>query len=129
MASKKKSTISKTILGLLIGLPSLISLVTKIITLIGLEARLAGRSLMSIIILSIIFALLITTTWSCLLIILFLYLIALTWTPLQALIIILSLNLILLIFVASSIAKFKKKLLFPETRRRVKHARRVYEDL
>ncbi len=129
MASKKKPTLSRAILSLLIGMPSLIALVAKIISLIGIEARLAGRSLMSIIILSLTFALLITTTWSCLLIMLFLYLVSLTWSAQQALLIILSLNILLLIIIALSIAKFKKKLLFPETRRRIKHARRVYEDL
>lgn len=127
--AKKKLTLSKSILGLLIGIPTLFNLVSKTIKLIGLEANLASKSLISIIILSVIMALLCTTTWICIMLLIFFYLISLTWTTMEALLIIILLNVILLIIVSFSIVQFKKKLLFPETRRRIRHARKVYEDL
>lgn len=127
--AKKKLTLSKSILGLLIGIPTLFNLVAKIFNLIGLEARLAGKSLVSIIILSVMVVLLFTTTWICVMLLIFFYLLSLSWTIMESLFIIMTLNLILLIIVAFSINKFKKRLLFPETRRRIRHARKVYEDL
>lgn len=129
MAGKKKPILSKAILSLLIGVPTLFSLVGKIVTLIGLEARLAGRSLISIIILSVMFAILLTSTWLCVLAMLFFYLTSLQWTAQLSLLILVLLNIILLIIITLVISKFKRKLLFPHTRRRLNHARQVYKDL
>lgn len=127
--SKKKLPLSKTLLGLLIGVPTLFSLVGKIINLIGLEARLAGKSLISIIILSVMLALLFTTTWICIMMMIFFYCISLSWSTIESLFIIMMLNIILIVIVSFGVGRFKKKLLFPETRRRIRHARQAYKDL
>jgi hypothetical protein len=120
MAQKRKSTFSKTLLSLLIGVPSVLSLIGNLCGLIGHEARLASKSLVVIIALGVVSALICTSIWLCLLALLFFYFVSLQWSPQFSLLVIILLNIILLLIMFLCIKKYKTKLLFPETRKRLK---------
>lgn len=115
MANKRKPGFSKAILNLIVLVPTLFSLISKIVTLAGLEARLAGKSAVTIMILSVCFGMVLTTTWLCVLSLLFLYLITImNWSA--ALLVIIAINLFLLLVMAMVMLKMKNNLLFPVIR-------------
>lgn len=129
MAKKKKPTLSRAILSLMVGIPALLSLTGRIKSLIGFEARLAGRSLVGIMILTIVYALLLSSSWLCVLAMLFVYLTSLLWSIQIILLTLLGINLIMLIIVGCIIRNYKKRLIFPETRHLLHDACKIYEDL
>ena len=129
MTKRKKPTLGKALINLVIGVPTLLSLMGRIGSLIGLEARLAGKSLVSIIVLAFLSALLLTSTWLCVLGMLFVYLTSLHWSTQLILLTLLGFNLILLIIVCRMMTKYKKRLLFPKTRHLLDEVRGIYEEL
>ncbi|MHB1949224.1 MAG: hypothetical protein ACYCQI_14040 [Gammaproteobacteria bacterium] len=115
MAMKKKHSVIRTISTLFFMVPTIFNFVTNLCGLISSEARLAGRSIVMILILAVFLASLLTTTWLCLVAMLFVYLIThLSW--MASLGVILGLNLLLVLMVGLLIARAKKNLTFPETR-------------
>lgn len=127
MATKKRSGITRFIRNIFFLVPSLFSLITNMIRLIGYEAQLAGRSLIIIVVLCIFLATLLTSTWLCLLSMLFVYLISYL-NLIVSLGIIFLLNLFLMLVVGIILARTKKNLLFPETRRQFSHLSQFYEE-
>ena len=85
MTHKKKLTISKAILKIIMLVPTLFSVFNNIRVLVGWEARRAGKSIAILLLLSILAGSIITTIWLCLLAMLFLYFISLHWSEIQAL--------------------------------------------
>src|SRR5580698_3209762 len=104
MTKRKKPTLGKALINLVIGIPTLLSLIGKIGSLIGFEIRLASKSLISIIILALLSALLLTSSWLCVLAMLFVYLTSLHWSTQCILLALFGLNLILLLIVLCIIA-------------------------
>lgn len=129
MTKRKKPTLGRALINLVIGVPTLLSLTGRIGSLIGFEARLASQSLVGIIMLAIFSALLLTSAWLCLLAMLFVYLSSLHWSPLLVLLALFGLNLILLLIVCRRMTKYKKRLLFPKTRDLLDEVRGIYEEL
>lgn len=130
MAHKKKSTstVSKTILSLVVLIPTLFSLVRKTVALIGFEARLAGRSVVIISVLSLFVVILLSSTWLGMLAMLFFYLTSLQWSLQQSMLLIIAANILMLVIVWLVIVKVKKNLSFPETRRQLRGVKRLRED-
>lgn len=121
MAQKKKDRLSHIkgglahILDMALIVPRIFSYIGNLKTLVKLEARLAGRSLAIIIMLSLVAASLLTIIWICVLSLLFLYFVSLHWSVMSSLVIILLLNIILLMMIGFKILKLKRNLFFPET--------------
>ncbi len=128
MASKKKFPLSETVINLLLLIPNILGIIRNITTLINLEARLAGKAVVLIIIFSVIYAILLTSTWICLLALLFIYLTSLQLSTMSALLIILGLNVLSLAIIGLVISRAKKNLLFPETCQQCRSLCRVVDD-
>ena len=120
MPQKKKSNISKAILNLVLMVPNLFSFVKNIISLAGLEARLAGRSIILIIVLSLLSVCVLTSTWLCMLGFVFLYLYSLKMSLLFCMFVIFMMNILLLLIISMLLCKYKNNLSFPATRRQIR---------
>lgn len=129
MASpKKKPTLSKAILNLLFLAPTFFNILGKIATLVELEARLAGKSLIRLIVLSVVFGTLLTATWLGVLAVLFSYLQSLLLSPILSLFILLLLNVVLLVIIGLCLSKTKKNLLFPEIRHQLHYLYKIFRN-
>lgn len=116
MTDNRKPSFTRTLFKIITIVPTIINLFTNTVHLIGYEARLAGRSLLKLLILAFMVASLLTTTWIGLLAMLFIYLTSLHWNMILSLLIISVLNILLLIIILVSMTKLKKNLTFPMTR-------------
>lgn len=112
---EKKSPFSKTLLNLVLLIPNLISVALKLSSLVGREARLAGKSFIIIIGLAIFSACLFTSTWICMLGLLYIYFQSLLWSPAACLLIILLINILVLLIIGLIMYRMKNNLFFPET--------------
>lgn len=129
MATKKKTSISRFLLSLLMGVPTLFHLAEKVVALIILEARLASRNIIHLLILAVMFAIVCTSTWLCVLMMVFFYLSEHAWSIESSLSIIFLLNIILLALLLFGMNHCKKKFIFSKTRKRLRHAHhRDYGD-
>ncbi len=126
---RRRSTLSRAIISLVFGVPTLWSLTKKVGAVVGYEARLAGQSVVSILMLALLCVILLTTIWLCLLAMLFVYLVSLHWSTLIVLLVLLGVNLIMLMILCMLLSKYKKRLSFPETRYLLEEARSIYEEL
>lgn len=117
MKQKKGFRYFKSIMNLVLVVPHIISLISNIMSLISKEARLAGKSLVMIIVLSLLFFMLLTVSWLCLFGLLFLHLISMQFSPEASLGIILLTHFVLLLIIGITISKVKNNLLFIRTRR------------
>lgn len=115
MAKKKISYLIRTIINIFFLLPPLFNLLMNLGRLIKYEVRVAGRSLVLLIILFICLGLLLTSIWICALIILFV-LLNTHLSVLTSLMAIMGLNLLLALLVALVMSRVKEDLVFPETR-------------
>ncbi len=114
--AKKTLSISRIVLKLITFVPGILGLAYTV----AAEAKLAGKSLFLFFVISFIVALLLMSSWLCLLALLFTYLISAQFSVMASLALVLLLNLILLTSVGLYTAKIKKDLLFPSTRRQVR---------
>lgn len=128
MTKKRKPTLGKAFLNLVLGLPVLLSLTKRIGALIGYEARLASKSILSIMMLICMIVILLSTTWLCLLAMLGVYLMSLLWPTQIILLTLLGVNVIMLFIVFVLLRKYKKRLSFPETRYLLEETCRMYKD-
>ena len=125
MTEKRKSSLGKTLINLALLIPSLFSLLCNITTLIRIEARLAGRSLVIIIGLLMLLGTVLVSTWFCILALLFIYLTSLQLSTAVSLLIILLLNILTIVLITSMAFRHKKNLLFPETCRQIFKKKRL----
>jgi len=123
--SKKKHSLTKVLFKLLVLVPTLFSLIGKVVTLAGYEAKLAGRSLIVIIILSLLAGVLFATTWLGILAMLFMYLVSLQLSWQISLFILIIVNLCCLAIILCVMNKIKKNLLFPETREQLREVSKI----
>lgn len=114
--TKKKPSFSRAILNLVVLVPTVFGLLQKVVALLEVEARLAGRSFIQLIVLSMVFGSLLTATWVGVLAMLYLYFQSLLWTPLLSLFMLFIINVAMLIIVTLCLCKAKKNLFFPEVR-------------
>jgi hypothetical protein len=123
MADKKKNIVSTVFIDFLKIVFTIFKIVPNFIYLIESEAKLAGKSIASILILYLMTGTVLTAIWFCLLAMCFLGLTLLHLNPLLSLLIIVVFNIILLIIIALLISKSKRDISFTRTRelmRRVK---------
>jgi len=123
MTAKKKSFFTATVIKLLFFLPTLFGFVGNFFALVEIEARLAGRNLVTLLVLYLMLGSLLTSLWLCLLGLLFLYLITVQSSWALGLMIILVFNLLFLIIIGIIMIRLKNNLLFPETRNLLRHLR------
>lgn len=130
MAEKKKHkthSFIKAILNLLVVIPTILNVASKISTLLSYEGRLAGKSLVRILILTFFCAMLLTSTWICILIMLFHWFVEYVSFQIALLFLIL-INLFLLTIIGIVIAKSGKNLTFPLTRKLFLPHKKISED-
>ncbi len=120
MAAKKKSRRGIHLLRLVLLLPSIVSVISKITKLIHYEARQASQSIGVLIAFAVIFAVISFSAWLCVLAIVLMYLLSLHVSVLLSLSALLGLNLLILIICCFVMAGAKKKLSFPITRQKVR---------
>lgn len=121
MSDEKKSSKKKSsfIYNLILLVPNIFHLIKNITRIIKRDAYLAGKNIVLIIILTIMLACLLTSTWFGVLAIIFLCLVKLQLGLLSSAIIVLLLNILLIIFILKGISKAKQHILFRETQRQV----------
>lgn len=111
MATKKKRSTGRTLLSLLLILPSLLNLFKNLALLFKGEAKKIGKRFILLMILSSIVAGLLISSWICLLGFFFIYLTtSFHWTPSFSLLIILAINILLLLLISFIISRVKKHL-------------------
>lgn len=110
--AKRKHNIGSVILNLLMLLPSFMNLANKVISIVGWEARIAAKSVVSLVILSVFFGVVLTSIWFSLLALIFIWFISFWSIPLSIFFIIL-INLVILLIVGFFMAKSKRKLTAP----------------
>lgn len=116
MAHKNKTSMARYILSAITVVPSLFRFSIGFVHSFSSEFRIAGKSIVSLLIFLVVFGILLTTTWICLLSLLFVYLTSLAWTALHALLLLLLINIVLVGIILIAILRLKRNLTFPETR-------------
>jgi hypothetical protein len=116
MATKKRSGWISTLLDLVLLGTNVFGFMENLTALVKFEARLAGKSLISLVILALLMAMLFLSTWVCLLALLCIYLISLHWSWIAALSILLLMNFVFLLIIALMLCKKQRMLFFPLTR-------------
>jgi hypothetical protein len=116
MTAKNKPSLIRIIMELITIVPNLITLATNVTSLINLKSRLVGKNIFKIVLLSVVFSLLLTTSWLCLLGMLLVYFVSLPINPLVSLAIVFLINTLVLIIIGVILAKEKKNLFFSEAR-------------
>ena len=121
MSKKKKHHrgIGETIFNILLFIPTLFNFIRKLIALISYEIQLAGKSLIKMIILAIILAITISSTWLCLLAMLFFYFISLQLGTELSLFCIVLINILLTCIILFWMNKIKQNLLFSQLRKQL----------
>lgn len=123
MKNKKRSGFTRSILDILFSIPNILYLASNIISLLLIEARLAGKSIITILILSVIFSTLLISTWLCALALLFMFF-TIHLGPILSMTLLLLINLLLLLVIGLIISKTKNNLTFPITREQCCHLMR-----
>lgn len=126
--TKRKPSLSKAILNLVVLIPSFFSVLGKVVTLIEFEGKLASKSLIQLIALSIVLGALLSGTWVGILAMLYIYLQSFAWTPLAALSLILLINVVILIIVLFYLFHAKKNLFFPEIRKQLHYLQKLFRN-
>ena len=115
MSNDRKSQLSRKLLNLIMIVPTLFSVVARVMCLLEYEAHLAGRSLIKLVFLLMVTITLLISVWFCVLAMLFLYFTACHLSWLLSLFLIFILNMLLLVIVGLTISKVKATLAFPAT--------------
>lgn len=121
MKAKKKSHFTDTMFNILLALPRIFNLVTRITSLVEYEAHLAKRSVVSLIVLLITSIVILTCTWLCVLGALLMYFLSLKATLLTSLLLLIVINLFVLIIISMLAMRAKNRMTFPVTRDLIKH--------
>jgi hypothetical protein len=109
--TNKRKTSPGTLRNLILLIPNLINFATNITALLRMEACLAGKNIIILLVLGIVLACVLSSTWLCMLAMLLAYLLSIQWSWLSSLSVIFILNLFLLLLVAIIIVKTKRNLL------------------
>src|SRR5580658_1334262 len=116
MTDKKNNLLSKYIVDLAMCFFSLFKIIPNFILLVEIEARSAGKSIISLLIMYLIAGSLLTSVWLCMLAMCFIFFISSHLSWLLSLFIIIVINILLLIINMICILKSKDNLSFAKTR-------------
>lgn len=116
MTKKNKSGTSRSILNLLLVVPSIISFASNLVSLVQTEAYEMRRSIIWLVILLIFSTVLLSTLWVGLMGLLYIFFLSLNMSSTASLVFILVMNLFLLIITCLIISMVKSKIGFPETK-------------
>lgn len=119
MSNKKRPSIAETLLHVVTLVPNLVNLATNVTSLLNVELRLAGRNIMMLVTLSVLFALLLMTTWLGVLTLLFIYLTSLQLSMAASVAFLMLLNIIVMMFLFIFLMRAKTELFFPRTSREI----------
>ena len=117
MAKKTRTGLGRNLLKLVLFVPAILSMTTRILTAARLEITAVRRKIICFFLLGLSCLVLLITVWSGLCGLLFLYLLSLSLAPLQAMVFVLLLNIFLLIIACLCLALFRVDLSFPKTRK------------
>lgn len=117
MTAKRESYFSRIVITAVKMVPALFSLFNHFLLLVELDARRAGKSLITISVLALILVFLLTSIWICLLGMVLIGLLSLKLSWIVSLLIIMGINILLFIIMGLIIVRLKNKLFFPKTRR------------
>lgn len=120
MAHKKKTTLGKYLLRVLMVIPTIIQLFGNLLALINLEAREAGNSITKLILLAVICGVIIMSTWLCVLGLFATYLVSIHYSYLFAFSILVVTNIVILLLLVILMQQTSKPLFFPKTRLHIK---------
>lgn len=104
----------KKLFKLIWVVPSIINVMSHFLSLVAYEAKEAGKSFIMLMILSVFFAVILTSSWLILLALLFFYLSMHLGAPVS-LSILLGINIFILLIMIFVMKRVKEKLFFPET--------------
>lgn len=124
--TKKKPTLSKAILNLIVLIPTFFSILGKVVTLVEFEAQLAGKSLIQLVVLSVVFGTVVTATWVCVLAMLYTYFQSLLWSPYLSFSALILVNVLFLIVISFCLSRVKKNIFFPEIRNQIRYLQRLF---
>lgn len=116
MGKKNKLNAGKHLVKLVIIFPIIISLLSNLMGSFGHQLKKAIRSFFSLLILSIIAALLLFTIWLCIMGLAYFYLLTFMLSQLSVVFILLIANILLLMIIAMLARKHKNNLALPEVR-------------
>ena len=116
--SKKQFKLGRIITNSLLVVPLVFNFLDNLMQLVKLEASIAGRNIVIILMLAIVAACLLTSTWICVLIILF-YLLIAHLSLIQTMLVIIAFNLLLLLILSLTVSRLQKTILFPKTRKQL----------
>ncbi|EKD72617.1 MAG: hypothetical protein ACD_45C00623G0003 [uncultured bacterium] len=125
---KSRFSLSDTIKNIIMLVPNIINILSNVIALVNLETRIAGKTIVAILTLAVIYATLLTATWLSLLAILVVYLVSLQWSLLVSLLIALALNIVCLLVIGLILLRMKKNLFFPATVSECRNLREIVDD-
>jgi len=114
--AKTKKGLSKSLVNIVLTVFSLVKFIPHLVSLIEEETCLAGRSLISLLILYVIAGALLTCTWLGILALCFFYLTSLQLSSMMSLFILIVFNLLLMMIVLLIMLRKKNNLLFAKTR-------------
>jgi hypothetical protein len=113
MSKHKKASVTKTIIKFIMIAPVLFNIVQKIISLICVETKVAGKSLIFLIMLAILMGSLLTGTWFGFLALLIFYFLSLHLSLVVSIALVLGFNVIALIILVLCMSQVKNTLTFP----------------
>lgn len=112
---KNKKNILKGIINILFMVPNIFYYITNLISLISIEARLAGKSFAIILVLCMFFSIVLLSIWGCILVLIFFYS-SNYLGPMLSMVLLILINILLLLIIGLIISKLKKLISFPMTR-------------
>ncbi|EKD54056.1 MAG: hypothetical protein ACD_60C00126G0002 [uncultured bacterium] len=129
MAKRNKFSLGDTVKNVIMLVPNIIGIVSDLAALVRLETQLAGKTIVTVLILSIMYAFLMISIWFCLLAMLFIYLVtSLQWSLMMSLLLLLGLNTLCLMIIGFIIVRIKRNLLFPATLSECRSLRETFEE-
>lgn len=116
MSDKKVTSLSKFAIELVRVVMTLFKFIPNFIMLLELESQEAQKSLIALLVLYLIATTLMITTWICVLAMVYVYLTSMHISSLEALVLIVVFNLLLLVITALLMLNKKNQLAFSKTR-------------
>ena len=116
----KKLSLSRVISKLIRVVPNVLNLACNMTSLLELEARLASRTVVYLLMLICMSVVLLTSTWMCMLAMIFIYLTMIHVNIFLILFILILLNIVLLLIIGMIVSKIQKNIFFPNVRRLVR---------
>ena len=128
MTKNKKPGVSRTLISLISVIPAIWNIINNLLAHVEHDAQLAGRTLLTIVLLCLAFLALLTSAWLGLMGILLVWFVSLHLSWMLSLFIILVFNVLFLIILGLIIFNIKNNLFFPQTCQLLRHPTRIDEN-